>query len=269
MSFLDLHIFFSLLLRGGILAICHFCLCGIPAWQRSVKIDMGPTCQPHNYPLPLALRVARWLPALLLSFTTAAVARGCRRGGAAAQPLQPRDSPGVRRAQNWEDGAVVCKGRVGQISEAVHIISGWPGREGRLVGQLKAVVAVEHGEAEVGLTAALGSPSSFHGSLARRARQVLGEDSYHSRRKRREHNLASSPACTSSTGMVLGSPLLRRRESARHRRRRDGLPPGKRAVLSSSSSTPATSRRAAAAGKERNNASTSNRRADWRERGRG
>lgn len=196
------------------------------------------------------------------------LARGCRRGGAAAQPLQPRDSPGVWRAQNWEDGVVVCKGRVGQISEAVHIVSGWPGREGRLVGQLKAVVAVEHGEAEVGLAAALGSPSSFHGSLARRARQVLGEDSYHSRRKRREHNLASSPACTSSAETVLGSPLLCHRESARHRRRRDGLPPGKRAALGSSS-TPAASRRAAAAGKERNSASTSNRRADRRERGRG
>lgn len=56
------------------------------------------------------------------------------------------------------DGVGGGGGRLGQIRGVVSVVGGRPGREGRRVGRLEAVVVPQRSEAKVGLASALGSP---------------------------------------------------------------------------------------------------------------
>ncbi|BAT10593.1 Os10g0375950 [Oryza sativa Japonica Group] len=95
------------------------------------------------------------------------------------------------------DGVGGGGGRLGQIRGVVSVVGGWPGREGRRVGRLEAVVVPQRSEAKVGLASALGSPPSFHG--------FLGEGGRRSARTPTTvgTNLARR---SSSTAATLGSP---------------------------------------------------------------
>lgn len=114
MAFLDLQLIFLSLSRGCLLTICHFCPCGMPAWQTRVKNIVRPTHFSPAFATP-----SSWARRRLPSLTP----RGCRRlinvgatsrpttADTALQPMPARTSVMAVATAAEAEGSRVGKGR--------------------------------------------------------------------------------------------------------------------------------------------------------------